>query len=99
LLLNITGIETNQKVKNFEKKDHIQEILPFIRENVDLSLFVTQRSENIEESLYDACDIHIRLRIINGSLFLQLLSTYSPLYEMINDTSSGYPKIKLEPIV
>jgi archaellum biogenesis ATPase FlaH len=99
LLLNIMGIETNQKVKGFEKKDQIQGILPFIRENVDLSLFVTQRSENIEESLYDACDIHIRLRIINGSLFLQLLSPYSPLYEMINDTSSGYPKIELEPMV
>jgi hypothetical protein len=41
----------------------------------------------------------MRLRIINGSLFLQLLSTNSPLYEMINDISSGYPKIKLEPIV
>jgi KaiC/GvpD/RAD55 family RecA-like ATPase len=99
LLLNITGIETNQKVKNFEKKDHIQEILPFIRENVDLSLFVTQRSENTQESLYDVYDIHIRLRIINGSLFLHILGTDSPLYEMINDTSSGYPKIELEPMV
>jgi KaiC/GvpD/RAD55 family RecA-like ATPase len=99
LLLNITGIETNHKVKSFEKKDHIQEILPFIRENVDLSLFVTQRSENIQGSLYDVYDIHIRLRIINGSLFLQLLGTDSPLYEMINDTSSGYPKIELEPMV
>src|SRR5215211_2056053 len=99
LLLNIMGIEINQKVKSFEKKDQIQGILPFIRENVDLSLFVTQRSENIQESLYDACDIHIRLRIINGSLFLQLLSTDSPLYEMINDTSSGYSKIELEPMV
>lgn len=99
LLLNITGIETNHKVKSFEKKDHIQEILSFIRENIDLSLFVTQRSENIQESLYDVYDIHIRLRIINGSLFLQLLGTDSPLYEMINDTSSGYPKIELEPMV
>jgi KaiC/GvpD/RAD55 family RecA-like ATPase len=99
LLLNIMGTEINQKVKSFEKKDQIQEILPFIRENVDLSLFVIQRSENIQESLYDACDIHIRLRIINGSLFLQLLSTDSPLYEMINDTSSGYSKIELEPMV
>lgn len=98
LLLNITGLETNHKVKNFEKQDQIQENLPFIRENVDLSLFVTQRSKN-EESLYGACDIHLRLRIINGSLFLQLLSTDSPLYEMINDTSSGYPKIELEPMV
>src|ERR671914_2972554 len=85
LLLNITGLETNHKVKSFEKQDQIQEILPFIRENVDLSLFVTQRSKNIQESLYGACDIHLRLRIINGSLFLQLLSTDSPLYEMIND--------------
>lgn len=99
LLLNITGLETNHKVKSFEKQDQIQEILPFIRENVDLSLFVTQRSKNIQESLYGACDIHLRLRIINGSLFLQLLSTDSPLYEMINDTSSGYPKIELEPMV
>ena len=99
LLLNITGIETNQKVKSSEKKDHIQEILPFIRENVDLSFFVTQSWENIQESLYDVYDIHIRLRIINGSLFLQLLGTDSPLYEMINDTSSGYPKIELEPMV
>jgi KaiC/GvpD/RAD55 family RecA-like ATPase len=100
LLLNITGIYTSQKAEHFEKADQTEEIISFIKDKVDLSLFVTQRSENLKANLYDDIyDIHMRLRIINGSLFLQLLSTNSPIYEMINDISSGYPRIKLDPIV
>jgi KaiC/GvpD/RAD55 family RecA-like ATPase len=99
LMLNITGIDTSKKVECFEEADQLAEIMSFMRDNVDLSLFVTECSENIKANFYNAYDIHMRLRIINGSLFLQLLSTNSPLYEMINDISSGYPKIKLEPIV
>ncbi len=99
LLLNITGINTSKKMEYFEKADQIEEIISFMRENVDLSVFVIQHSQNVNANFYDEYDIHMRLRIINGSLFLQLLSTNSPLYEIINDTSAGYPKIKLEPIV
>ena len=99
LLLNITGINTSKQMEWFEKGDQIEEIISFMRDNVDLSIFVIQHSENIRPNLYDEYDIHMRLRIINGSLFLQLLSTNPPLYEMINDTSYGYPKFKLEPMV
>ena len=98
-MLNITGIDISKKVECFEKSDEIEEIISFMRDNIDLSLFVAQCSANIKSNFYGEYDIHMRLRIINGSLFLQLLSTNSPLYEMINDISSGYPKIKLEPIV
>jgi hypothetical protein len=99
LLLNITGINKSKKMECFEKADEIEEIISFMRDNVDLSVFVIQRSQNINANFYDEYDIHMRLRIINGSLFLQLLSTNSPLYEIINETSAGYPKVKLEPIV
>ena len=98
-LLNITGLNISKKVECFEKADEIEEILSFMRNNVDLSLFVTQCSANMKSNFYGEYDIHMRLRIVNGSLFLQLLSTNSPLYEMINDTSSGYPQIKLDPMV
>jgi hypothetical protein len=99
LLLNITGINTSKQMESFEKADQIEELISFMRDNVDLSIFVIQHPENIKPNLYADYDIHMRLRIINGSLFLQLLSTNSPLYEMINDTSYGYPKFKLEPMV
>ncbi len=101
LLLNITGLETNHKVKSFEKQErnHNSRDPPFYQGKCRIYLlFVTQRSKNIQES-FMVHVIHLRLRIINGILFLQLLSTNSPLYEMINDTSSGYPKIELEPMV
>ena len=98
-LLNITGIDLSKKEENFEKADEVEDIISFMRDNIDLSLFVTQYSANIKSNFHDEYDIHMRLRIINGSLFLQLMSTNSPLYEMINDTSSGYPKIKLNPVV
>jgi KaiC/GvpD/RAD55 family RecA-like ATPase len=98
-LLNITGIDISKKVECFQKADEIEEIISFMRDNIDLSLFVTQCSANIKSNFYGEYDIHMRLRIINGSLFLQLLGTNSPLYEIINDTSSGYPKIKLDPMV
>jgi KaiC/GvpD/RAD55 family RecA-like ATPase len=98
-LLNITGIAISKKEEYFEKADEVEDIISFMRDNIDLSLFVTQCSANINSNFHSEYDIHMRLRIINGSLFLQLLSTNSPLYEMINDTSSGYPKIKLDPVV
>jgi KaiC/GvpD/RAD55 family RecA-like ATPase len=99
LLLNITGVDTSKEIECFEKAHQIEEVISFMRDNVDLSVFVVQHSENIKANLYGEYDIHMKLRLINGSLFLQLLSTNSPLYEMINDTSYGYPKFKLEPMV
>jgi KaiC/GvpD/RAD55 family RecA-like ATPase len=98
-LLNITGIDISKKEEYLEKAEEVEDIISFMRDNIDLSLFVTQYSANIKSNFHGEYDIHMRLRIINGSLFLQLLSTNSPLYEMINDTSSGYPKIKLDPVV
>ena len=99
LLLNIIGKDADQKEDLFDKTDQVRETLPFLRDNVDLTLFVSGYKENILSNLHNICDFHMRLRIINGSLFLQLSGMDSPLYEVISNNSSGYPRIKLEPIV
>ena len=49
------------------------EIMPFIRANTESSLLVIQHPQNILKHLSGVYDIHLRLRIINGTLFLQSL--------------------------
>jgi hypothetical protein len=98
LLLNIMDIDVHQ---NMHKHGQINkmEILPFIRANTDLSLLVIQHPQNLIEHLSGVYDIHLRLIIINGTLFLQSLLPWSHLFAIVTDRSLGYPKIKLESVV
>jgi KaiC/GvpD/RAD55 family RecA-like ATPase len=98
ILLNIMDIDMYQ---NMRKHGQINktEIIPFIRANTDLSLLVVQHSQNILEHLSGAYDIHLKLVIMNGTLFLQSILPWTHLFAIVTDRSSGYPKIKLESVV
>jgi KaiC/GvpD/RAD55 family RecA-like ATPase len=98
LLLNMMGGDMFQKMHNYGEINGI-EIIPFIKANTDLSIVVVRHSQNIGERLSEISDMHIRFTIINGTLFLQSLAPCAYLHAIVIDRSSGYPKIKLEPIV
>ncbi|HZD81716.1 MAG TPA: gas vesicle protein GvpD P-loop domain-containing protein [Nitrososphaeraceae archaeon] len=98
LLLNIMNIDMYQNVHK-DGQINKMEIMPFIRENTDLSLLVIQHPQNILKHLSGVYDTHLRLTIINGTLFLQSLLPWNHLFAIVTDRSSGYPKIKLESVV
>jgi KaiC/GvpD/RAD55 family RecA-like ATPase len=98
LLLNIMGGDMFQKMHNYGEINGM-EIIPFIKANTDLSIVVVRHSQNIGERLSGISDMHIRFTIINGTLFLQSLTPCAYLHAIVIDRSSGYPKIKLEPVV
>jgi KaiC/GvpD/RAD55 family RecA-like ATPase len=100
LLLNILGIEMpilwkSIKLDEFKMRDTIS----LIRSYADLTVLLTNRSQTIEDYLTRICDIHLKLKIINGTLFLHSLSPHTRLYAITTTASVKYPKIKLEPIV
>lgn len=98
LLLNIMGLDMHQKMHKHGEINRM-EIIPFIRANTDLSLLVIQQSQNIQEHLSGVYDVHLRLTVINGTLFLQSLVPWTHLFAIVTDRSSIYPKIKLESVV
>lgn len=98
LLLNVMGGEMFQKMHNYGEINGI-DLMPFIKANTDLSIVVVRHSQDVGERLAGISDMHVRFTLINGTLFLQSLVPRTYLHAIVIDRSSGYPKIKLEPIV
>jgi hypothetical protein len=98
LLLNVMGGEMFQKMHDYGEINGI-DLMPFIKANTDLSIVVVRHSQDVGERLAGICDMHVRFTMINGTLFLQSLVPRTYLHAIVIDRSSGYPKIKLEPLV
>jgi KaiC/GvpD/RAD55 family RecA-like ATPase len=98
LLLNVMGGEMFQKMYNYGEINGI-DLMSFIKANTDLSIVVVRHSQDVVERLAGISDMHVRFTMINGTLFLQSLVPRTYLHAIVIDRSSGYPKIKLEPIV
>jgi KaiC/GvpD/RAD55 family RecA-like ATPase len=98
LILNVMDADMFKKMHNYREINGI-ETIPFLKANIDLSLIVIRHSQNIRGCLSGLSDVHIRLTIINGTLFLQSLIPSAYLHAIVIDRSAGYPKVNLEPIV
>jgi hypothetical protein len=98
LLLNIIGIDVMQKsLPNPKDIRHgIEQLMSAVRAS-DLSIAVIGRSQkDMLEYLSKISDVHLRLLMINDTLFLQALVPASTLYAVVFDGRSG---ISLEPAV
>jgi KaiC/GvpD/RAD55 family RecA-like ATPase len=98
LILNIMGIDMFQKTHNHGQINRM-DVISLIRANPDLSIVIIRNSQNVGDYLSEISDVHLRLRIINDTLFLQSLCPPTYLYAITTTRSSGLPEIKLEPIV
>jgi KaiC/GvpD/RAD55 family RecA-like ATPase len=98
LLLNIIGIDIMQKSPLNPKdiRHGIEQLMSAVRAS-DLSIAVIGRSQKeMLEYLSKISDVHLRLLMINDTLFLQALVPASTLYAVVFDGRSG---ISLEPVV
>lgn len=98
LLLNIIGIGIMQKSLPNPKdvRDGIKQLMSAVRTS-DLSIAVISRSQkDMLEYLSEISDVHLRLLMIDDTLFLQALVPASTLYAVVFD---GRGEISLDPVV
>jgi len=97
LLLNIMGTDIMQRSYGQEGvKSRMENLLSDVRTCADLSIAVISHSQgDVLEYLSEVSDMHLRLLMINDTLFLQSLVPASTLHSVVFD---GH-QINLEPIV
>jgi KaiC/GvpD/RAD55 family RecA-like ATPase len=99
-LLNIMGTDIIQKAyrSSMEIRDWMEQLMSSARTS-DLSIAVISRSQKeMVEYLSEVSDIHLRLLMINDTLFLHPLVPASTLYSVFFDGLDGQ-QISLKPIV
>ena len=70
-----------------------------VRRHGDTSLNLTMPSVTLIKELRDVCDIHLRMRMVNGTIVMYGVKPHTGLYHYNIDVSRGYPIPKLTPIV
>ncbi len=100
LLLNILGSDMLQKFYSNNAKNKMEELLSYVRRNADLTIAVARQSQrDILQHLTEVSDVHLRMLMINDTLFLQSLVPASTLYSVVFDNSDERLRIHLEPAV
>lgn len=97
LLLNIMGTDIMQRLYGKEGiKSGMESLLSEVRTHADLSIAVISHSQgDVLEYLSEVSDMHLRILMINDTLFLQSLVPASTLYSVVFNGD----QINLEPIV
>jgi KaiC/GvpD/RAD55 family RecA-like ATPase len=97
LLLNIMGTDIMQRSYGQKGlRSSMENILSGVRTSADLSIAVISYSQDdVLEYLSDVSDMHLRILMINDTLFLQSLIPASTLYSVAFDGC----RINLEPVV
>lgn len=94
LILSIMPLSRLQTLDSRAKKEHLR----FTRQKIDLTIFVARKNESIQWAM-EVCDIFLKIIVVKGSLFLRTLNPLSPILAMEVKASSGYPIVKLLPLV
>jgi hypothetical protein len=97
ILLNIMGTDIMQRSYGPEGvRAGFENLLSDLRAHADLSIAVISHSQDdMLEYLSEVSDMHIRVLMINGTLFLQSLVPESILYAIVFEKDG----ISLEPVV
>jgi KaiC/GvpD/RAD55 family RecA-like ATPase len=97
LLLNIMGTDIMQRSYGQKSiKSGMQNMLSDIRTSADLSIAIISHSQGeVLEYLSEVSDMHLRLMMMNETLFLQSLIPASTLYSVVFDRC----QVGLEPVV
>jgi KaiC/GvpD/RAD55 family RecA-like ATPase len=94
------GSETLEYVYSKEESFRfLQGMVQRVRHLGDVLYAVTRHGSPLMDELSNLSDIHIKLDQIDGTIVIQRLKPWSPLYAIIYDYSKGYPNIKLMPFV
>jgi len=100
LLLNITGADMMQKFCYQDEIVEIKNIMPILRTNTDLTIVVIRKSQkDMLQYFTEVSDLHLRMVMLNDTLFLQSLVPSSTLYSVVFDNAKGFTAIQLEPAV
>lgn len=99
-LLSILGPETVNLISKADPSTSELELLPFIKSNSDLSIFISRRlPDNRHTQISEVSDIRLSIHEIDGTMFLQSDTPWSHLYAIVVQPERNNERIKLEPIV
>jgi len=70
-----------------------------VRRHGDTRLNFAKPSVTLVKEFRDFSDIHLRMRMVNGTLLLYCVKPHTGLYHFDLDVSKGYPLPKLTPII
>jgi KaiC/GvpD/RAD55 family RecA-like ATPase len=98
LLLNIMSADKSRLLFSHVENDG-KEILSLLRNNSDLSLILSESHSASGFNPSGISDVHLKLSIINDTLFLRTIAPSGHLHAILSERFSGYPKVKLESIV
>jgi KaiC/GvpD/RAD55 family RecA-like ATPase len=100
LLLSILGPETVNLISKMDPSASELALLPFIKSNSDLSIFVSRRlPDNRHTPISEISDIRLSIHEIDGTIFLQSDTPWSHLYAIVVQPERDNDGIWLEPIV
>lgn len=100
LLLSILGPETVNLISKADPSTSEFELLPFIKSNSDLSIFISRRlPDNRHMQISEVSDIRLSIHEIDGTMILQSDTPWSHLYAIVIQSESNNERIRLEPIV
>ncbi|SRR5579884_1201673 len=98
--VNIMGTDIVQNLYDDKAiRGNIGSFLSTVRTMADLSVIVTRHSHPFLEYLAELSDIHIKLLMMNGTLFLQSIIPWSNLYAVTFLKSGKTIDIRLDPMV
>lgn len=89
---------SRQQSSNNVRKNSILDLMSIIKLNPDLLILLSATQQKQEYSTY-VLDVHLRLKIISDTLFIQSIIPHCHLHTLLAKRSLGIPKIKLECIV
>ncbi len=70
-----------------------------VRRYGDTRLNVAKPSVTLIKEFRDVCDIHLRMRTVNGTIIMYGVKPHTGLYHFDIDISKGYPMPKLTPVI
>ncbi len=100
LILNIMGSDILQKLYGPNTKNKMDDLLIFLRTSTDLTIAVIRHSQaDMLQHFAGISDLHLRILMIDDTLFIQSVAPASTLYSIVFDTSNRGGQIYLKPIV
>lgn len=80
--------------------DHYQtNVLSFLSEKTDLSIFVGTTLEAAPSPIEAHADLKLEVNLINGSLFLRPISPVGPIFGLTPHKKAGIPRVNLQVLV
>ncbi len=98
LLVIVMGVGMCSRIHQYQEVNGT-DFMRFISSTADLTLIALRHHYSTELNLSEIADVHLYLAAVSGTLVLHSVMPETHSYAVVTDRFSGYPVIRLEPLV